>query len=69
MLQLAPFSLLQLEEQQRSWEDEHLDEEMEEIFHPASDQFCLKDLSSDTPHVHPKPHFDETDYQSELQLD
>ncbi|KAG8182792.1 hypothetical protein JTE90_009106 [Oedothorax gibbosus] len=47
--------------EERSWEDQHLDEEMEEIFHPASDQFCLADLTSGE--IKGSPHFTENDYE------
>ncbi|GIY32728.1 anion exchange protein 2 [Caerostris extrusa] len=44
------------------WDDiGDLDEEMEEIFHPASDHFSIADLTSDKP-VEASPHFDEIDY-------
>ncbi|GFU39401.1 anion exchange protein 2 [Nephila pilipes] len=49
------------QKEKNDWEDEELDEEMEEIFHPASDHFSIADLTSEKI-VEAIPHFDENDY-------
>lgn len=43
------------------WEEEDLDEEMEDIFHPANDHFSLADLVERVEEA--KPHFDENDFE------
>ncbi|GFY34039.1 anion exchange protein 3 [Trichonephila clavipes] len=50
------------QKEKNDWEDEELDEEMEEIFHPASDHFSIADLTSEKI-VEVIPHFDENDYE------
>lgn len=43
------------------WEEEDLDEEMEDIFHPAKDHFSLADLVERDDEA--KPNFDENDFE------
>lgn len=52
---------MQYNKNTHEWEEEDLDEEIEEIFHPANDSFSLADLVGRSDEA--KPHFDENDFE------